>query len=127
MNATQLDQFERFWRTYPRRIGKGAARKSFEKSLKLASFEEIMAGLQRQLSYYATKEQQFIPHPTTWLNQERWADEPQVPQRHQHRPGDMASYTRSLMDSYHANTAMDAPGNGSTQYALDYVASEKRH
>jgi hypothetical protein len=75
--VSKEDQFETFWRTYPRRIGKGAARKSFEKALKLESFDGIMTGLHRQLSYYASKEQQFIPHPTTWLNQERWSDEPQ--------------------------------------------------
>lgn len=74
---TKEEQFEQFWKIYPRRIGKGAARKSFEKALKLESFDGIMAGLHRQLPYYASKEQQFIPHPTTWLNQERWADEPQ--------------------------------------------------
>ncbi len=74
---TREEQFETFWRTYPRRIGKGAARKSFEKALRLESFDGIMSGLQRQLSYYSSKEQQFIPHPTTWLNQERWSDEPQ--------------------------------------------------
>jgi hypothetical protein len=75
------EQFEQFWKVYPRRIGKGAARKSFEKALKLESFDGIMAGLQRQLAYYASKEPQFIPHPTTWLNQERWSDEPQPIQR----------------------------------------------
>lgn len=74
---TREEQFETFWKIYPRRIGKGAARKSFEKALKLESFDGIMAGLQRQLAYYSSKEQQFIPHPTTWLNQERWSDEPQ--------------------------------------------------
>ena len=47
----------------------------------LESFDGIMTGLHRQLSYYASKEQQFIPHPTTWLNQERWSDEPQPIQR----------------------------------------------
>jgi hypothetical protein len=75
---TREDQFESFWTTYPRRIGKGAARKSFEKALKLESFDGIMSGLRRQLAYYSSKEQQFIPHPTTWLNQERWSDEPQL-------------------------------------------------
>ena len=78
MTKEQLDQFEAFWRTYPRRVGKGAARTKFERALKLATFEEIMAGLRRQLSYYATREQQFIPHPATWLFQERWDDEPQI-------------------------------------------------
>jgi hypothetical protein len=100
MNATQMDQFEQFWRAYPRRIGKGAARKAFEKALKLATVEEIMTGLSRQLSYYASREQQFIPHPTTWLNQERWADEPQAVQRYQtqqpRRTGDMADFLNDM-------------------------------
>lgn len=103
MNATQMDQFEQFWKAYPRRIGKGAARKSFEKSLKLATFEEIMTGLSRQISYYASREQQFIPHPTTWLNQERWADEPQAVQRYQppRRGTDMADFTNDIMERYY--------------------------
>ncbi|MEN3145714.1 hypothetical protein ABCW43_00205 [Neorhizobium sp. IRAMC:178] len=85
MTKEQLDQFETFWRTYPRRIGKGAARSKFERALKITSFEEIMAGIRRQLAYYASREQQFIPHPATWLNQERWSDEPQPPANNNHR------------------------------------------
>lgn len=77
MNQQQIQQFEQFWAAYPRRIGKGAARRSFERALRLATFEDIMTGLNRQSQYYASKEAQFIPHPTTWLNQERWSDDPQ--------------------------------------------------
>lgn len=49
MTPNQIEQFEQFWKSYPRRIGKGAARKAFEKALKLASFEEVMTGLHRQI------------------------------------------------------------------------------
>lgn len=87
---TKEEQFEQFWKAYPRRIGKGAARKSFEKALKLESFDGIMAGLHRQMAYYASKEQQFIPHPTTWLNQERWSDEPQPIQQKKRTVADAA-------------------------------------
>jgi hypothetical protein len=72
-----MSSFDAFWSVYPRRVGKGAARKSFEKALKIASADEIMSGLRRQLPYYSTREHQFIPHPSTWLNQERWSDDPQ--------------------------------------------------
>ena len=78
MTKDQLDQFDQFWRAYPRRVGKGAARTKFERALKLTTFETIMAGLHRQLAFYTTREQQFIPHPATWLHQERWDDEPQI-------------------------------------------------
>lgn len=102
MNAQQLSQFEQFWKSYPRRVGKGAARKAFEKALRLTSFDEIMSGLIRQLSYYASREPQFIPHPTTWLNQERWSDEPQPVQRYQPRQSsDMASFTADILGQFH--------------------------
>lgn len=102
MNTNQTEQFERFWNAYPRRIGKGAARKAFEKALKLATGDEIMTGLRRQASYFASQEQRFIPHPTTWLNQERWADEPQPVQRYQapRRSGDMADFLNDMENAY---------------------------
>jgi hypothetical protein len=80
----ELEAFDAFWRTYPRKVAKGEARKKFAKALKVASLEEIMEGLSRQLPYFASRENEFIPHPSTWLNQERWADEVQpirVPQQ----------------------------------------------
>ena len=71
-----LDHFEDFWAAYPRKIGKGNARKAFEKAMKRASVDEIAAGLNRQLPALSSKEQQYIPHASTWLNGERWNDEP---------------------------------------------------
>lgn len=71
--------FDRFWSAYPRKIGKGAARKSYERALKKVSHEIIMHGLSQQLPDMQSKEKQFIPHASTWLNQERWEDEPEEP------------------------------------------------
>ncbi len=61
MNSEQLEHFEQFWRAYPRKVGKGAARKFYERALRIATAEEIITGLRSQLGYYATREQQFIP------------------------------------------------------------------
>jgi hypothetical protein len=47
--------------------------RSYERALKRATPEELMAGL---LRYPFSEEPQFRPHPTTWLNQGRWMDEP---------------------------------------------------
>ena len=102
MTPHQTEQFEHFWKSYPRRIGKGAARKAFEKALKLATVEEIMTGLHRQIPYYQSREQQFIPHPTTWLNQERWSDDPQ-PTR-QRQQGNMADFGREVMERFYDRT-----------------------
>lgn len=70
------DHFEDFWAAYPRKVGKGNARKAFAKALKNSSVEEIASGLNRQIEALSSKEQQFIPHAATWLNGERWNDEP---------------------------------------------------
>jgi DNA-binding transcriptional MocR family regulator len=70
------DSFEEFWDRYPRRIGKASARKSYAKAMKAATHDEIMFGLSQQMPSLASREQQYIPHPSTWLNQERWNDEP---------------------------------------------------
>lgn len=64
---------EEFWAGYPRKIGKGQARKAWTAATKKATVEEIMAGLK---AYKFSTEQEFIPHPATWLNGERWLDEP---------------------------------------------------
>ena len=74
------DPFDTFWREYPRKVGKGAARKSFEKAMKKTDLKTILDAVeaQRQSSQWTKDNGQFIPHPATWLNQERWADEVQT-------------------------------------------------
>lgn len=72
---TMFDNFAEFWGLYPRKVAKGAARKAYGKALRIASHDEIMAGLRCQIPGMAKTEARFIPHPSTWLNQERWADE----------------------------------------------------
>jgi hypothetical protein len=72
-DAAREDVFEdRFWKPYPRKIGKDAARKAWKAALKRAPPETILAGL---AAYRWPEDPQFIPHPSTWLNGGRWADE----------------------------------------------------
>jgi hypothetical protein len=66
--------FADFWLAYPRKVGKGAAERAFNAAVaKGASVADIAAGLNRQRW---PADRQFIPHPTTWLNQTRWQDDP---------------------------------------------------
>lgn len=71
------DWFEKeFWPLYPRKVGKGAARTAAVRKAKTPEIRAaIIRGLQRQLPGMSEKEQEYIPHPATWLNQERWNDE----------------------------------------------------
>lgn len=70
------DGFANFWATYPRRIGKGAALKAWKKALKTATAEQILAGAERYAQIRAGDDPQYTAHPATWLNQQRWEDEP---------------------------------------------------
>ncbi len=76
VSLTTLDtDFEEFWRAYPHRVGKLKARAAFEKLRRSGITQaELVDGIQQ---YIATKPGwQAWAHPTTWLNQGRWMDEP---------------------------------------------------
>lgn len=68
--------FDLFWENYPRKVGKKTAKKSFEK-LSAVQQKDALDGLEKYCEYWEAEgtEKQFIPHASTWLNQERWEDE----------------------------------------------------
>ena len=71
------DKFEEFWQAYPRKVAVGAARKAYAKALARTQHDEIMFGLSQQLPAMRSKEKKYIPHAATWLNQERFYDDPE--------------------------------------------------
>ena len=76
--ATTFDGFDTFWMTYPRRTGKGAARAAWDKARRKATAEAIIMAAAR-FRDDPNREPQFTAHPATWLNQERWLDDPLPP------------------------------------------------
>lgn len=72
-------EFETWWEMYPKKRGKGAASKSFTKAKKRTPISAIMRATEIQVQNWLQmkKEMQYIPNPTTWLNQSRWDDEPE--------------------------------------------------
>lgn len=86
-----IGSFDEFWAAYPRKVGKGAARKAYAKAIRIASHDDIMFGLSQQIPAMQSKEKQFVPHPGTWLNQERWSDEPEQPNPVAGRAGSQAN------------------------------------
>lgn len=67
--------FQDFWERYPRKIGKGNARKAFQSAIKKVDLSKILNSVDDFALLADSREQKFIPHPATWLNQERWDDE----------------------------------------------------
>lgn len=68
--------FDGWYATYPRHVGKGQARKAYRAARKKADAATLLAGAAAAAARYAGSEEQFIPHPSTWLNGERWLDQP---------------------------------------------------
>lgn len=68
--------FDQFWKLYPRKVGKRAAQKSWQR-LTAQEQSDVLEALPDHLKYWKLKntESEYIPHPATWLNQGRWEDE----------------------------------------------------
>lgn len=70
-------QFDQFWEAYPRKEKKKDAQKAWAK-LKMTPdlLTEILAALAKwkKSKEWTSKNGKYIPHPTTWLNGERWND-----------------------------------------------------
>ena len=71
-------EFERFWAAYPRKVGKGEARKAWAKVVESGiDLESVIAGAERYRDdpQRRRKDIEFTKHPGPWLNAERWTDQ----------------------------------------------------
>ncbi|MFA5040029.1 MAG: hypothetical protein WC464_00145 [Bdellovibrionales bacterium] len=72
-NIDQND-FDLFWKHYPKKVGKDKALIAWKKKKNKPSIQEILEAVQRyKLS--KTVRDGFVCHPTTWINEGRWSDE----------------------------------------------------
>jgi hypothetical protein len=104
--------FDQFWTAFPNKVGKPKASAAFPTAMRRAkSFDAIMLGLER---YIANKppDRAFL-NPATFLNQERWADQPAAPQA---RAGPLRINptllaAQNLMDKFDAVTPSEIEGH----------------
>jgi hypothetical protein len=68
--------FNDFWEIYPRKMGKGEAKAAFVKAVNRFGHEVILDGVRALAADPNLPAPQFVPRAATWLNQERWDDEP---------------------------------------------------
>lgn len=76
-----MDDFDKFWAVYPRKIAKAEARKAWKQTEKVRpSIEKVTEALKKaaQTEQWMRGNGQFIPHAATWLRGERWDDEHEV-------------------------------------------------
>jgi hypothetical protein len=74
-------QFEEFWRIYPRKASKGKALTTWntlcnKSNKERPKWRDIKRAIYEQKKTERWQNQKYIPHPTTWLNQSRWLDDP---------------------------------------------------
>ena len=68
--------FEEFWRHYPKKVAKVAARKAYRQARRKASEAELLTGVMRYAAERTEQDDKYTKYPAGWLNAERWKDEP---------------------------------------------------
>ena len=76
-DAMLEQMFEDFWQQYPNKKNKMAAKKAYwalnpSQELAITILTDLV---DRMYHEWSLKETQYIPHPSTYLNQHRWEDE----------------------------------------------------
>ena len=74
MDKAKEDKFNQFWNSYPRKVKKFVARRTWGR-LTNKEIEEISKVLKDHIVRWEETEIQYVPHASTWLNQKRWEDE----------------------------------------------------
>jgi len=69
------DAFDEWWDAYPLKKGKGAARAAYTKARKKVPADKLQGAVEI-FRDDPNRGDTYLPHPTTWLNEERWDDEP---------------------------------------------------
>ena len=77
-NANISTLFDEFWQAYPKKVGKGYAFECFKKTKPTRKLVDIMLEAikkQKKSDMWKRDKGQYIPNPSTWLNQKRWEDD----------------------------------------------------
>jgi hypothetical protein len=69
------EEFNEFWKAYPRKVERLEAKKAFEKAFKTHG-QSVIDGARRMAEDPNIPPKQFIPYPASWLNAGGWDNEP---------------------------------------------------
>ena len=81
ISRDERNLFEEFWGAYPRKVSRKKAEQTWKR---LEPSEELTKKIvahvesQKRTSQWTRDGGEYIPHPTTYLNQERWKDDPVI-------------------------------------------------
>lgn len=74
------ESFEKFWNSYPKKVARKKAEQIFSK-IPPSEYDPILRHVKtaRESEQWKVAGGQYIPHPATYLNQERWKDQVEIP------------------------------------------------
>lgn len=78
-------KIEEIYAAYPRKVAKPEAIKAITKAIKLHGEEKVLSATIVFAKAKTGQDQQFIPHPATWYNQQRYNDDPETWKVSSHR------------------------------------------
>jgi len=73
-----LEEFEEFWKVYPKKVAKADARKAWQQTKTVRpELSKLIMAIQShcRTEQWMRNSGAFIPYPATWLRGERWEDE----------------------------------------------------
>jgi hypothetical protein len=76
--SNETPEFNLFWDQYPIKVGKAAAKKAWDKAIKIEAPDVIIQGAV-QYAGDPNRHPSFTAHASTWLNAHRWNDSPLPP------------------------------------------------
>lgn len=115
-----MDEFDEWYKAYPRKRDPIAARKAYDKArANGATSEDLKLGAIRYAQERAGEDPQFTKHPATWLNRGSWMNEPEV----KHAKTELQSAVEQLRDSISRDMADGGQDSGGPVVRL--VSSRK--
>lgn len=71
------EDFEKFWKEYPRHDAKQDAYKSFTKAIKETTLDTLLNSIKsfKETESWQRDDGKYIPYASTWLNGKRWLDD----------------------------------------------------
>jgi hypothetical protein len=98
-NGSAGEHVVNIYDAYPRKIGRPAALKAIAKALKTMDPARLLELTQKYAAAVAGTDQQYIPYPQKWFNQERYNDDPKT----WGRAADKKSGGRSSINARNSN------------------------
>lgn len=115
--------FDDFWAVVPRKVGKQAARRAWEKAVKLESPQVIVQKM-REYRDDPNRVEEFTKHPSTWLNAGCWEDDPLPPRnRGKNQPNDLDVF----LDAFDTRSNRALAGPQSAEQAPNGVSVPRRN